>query len=157
MLIDTRNIHADLPQDPGTVVVERNRWRGFYVDNNVFVLYERQRTNGVALFIEPVNSDYTAEELGGRFMEEGRAQTVLTGGTINNRRDPVSYAHIDWAVDLKFIDKSQSTILLRLLAVGFNDADLIDFRSAKVTYRNEPFLDIPTITDLIRRYIKRTQ
>lgn len=79
MLINFRNIRDG--QDPVIVRVERNRFRGTVVENNIFVLYRRRTPpNAFGLFIEPNSSDYTARELGGRLIHEQLAETIVTGG-----------------------------------------------------------------------------
>lgn len=148
MQINFRDIRDD--QDPETVHVWRNRFRGSVVENNTIVHQSRRLSHAFELFIEPSTSDYTAAELGGRLMQEQLAETVVAGGGIRISRDPLIRV-----VNFEFIDPSVALEeVAHLIALGFNHDDVSDFRDARVTFRNEPFLQVATVAELIRQYIQ---
>ncbi|MCI0562420.1 MAG: hypothetical protein MN733_28370 [Nitrososphaera sp.] len=151
MLINFRNIRDG--QDPVIVRVERNRFRGTVVENNIFVLYRRRtQPNAFGLFIEPDSSDYTARELGGRLMygDGALAETIVTGGWIRMNRDPPMRV-----VNFEFMHASFVLEKVgHLIALGFNHDDVSDFRDARVTSMIEPFLKVATVAELIRQYIE---
>lgn len=149
MLINFRDIRND--QDPDIVRVERNRFRGTVVGNNVFVLYRRRKPpNAFGLLIEPNSSDYTAAELGGRLMHEQLAETVVAGGGIRiSRNSPMG------EINFEFIHTGFALHrVAHLIAQGFNHDDVSDFRDARVTLMNKPFPQVATVAELIRQYIK---
>lgn len=41
-----------------------------------------------------------------------------------------------------------------LIALGFNHDDVSDFRDARLTLMNKPFLQVATVAELIRQYIE---
>ncbi len=152
MEIDFRNIGGGSDKNGEEVMLARDRWRGFPKDQNVFVLYDGERASGVGLFIEPTARDFSAWEVGGRFMEEHIAKVILVGGNI--RKDSIC-TH-EFIVHIEFINPDHEKFpvarLAKLLAIGFEHEGMSDFYNAKITYKNEPFLDCSTIAQLIRRY-----
>jgi len=149
MLIDFANIEDSDSQE--CLTVRRNRSRGDFVNNNTFVLYRRPRfEHAFGLFLHPSSQEYTAPEIGGRFIFEGRADAVIAGGeTSFNLQTRVL------AVSFKFITPDPLSVreVGRLVALGFNHDDMSDFRAAIVTYECSLSFEVTTVAELIRKYI----
>ncbi len=140
-------------EDQGNVIVCRNRYRGRFVDENLFAIYEqRPPRQAFQLFLEPFCSDFGArtdcdpEAFVERVLLDDLAQTVLAFGSIKK--------HPEKTIEFECISSEIHPLreILRLMAIGFGHDDLTDFLSHRLIIKDEAPLEVTTLADLIRKY-----